>query len=66
MSREESSHDALSAIERAAEPVSMVDAEKAVIKLAIRHAGGNVKDAAESLGISKATLYRKLKEYGIG
>lgn len=66
LSREESSHDALSAIERAAEPVSMVDAEKAVIKLAIRHAGGNVKDAAESLGISKATLYRKLKEYGIG
>ncbi|MGB9905161.1 MAG: helix-turn-helix domain-containing protein [Desulfotomaculales bacterium] len=27
---------------------------------------GNKKDVARHLGISRSTLYRKLKEYGIG
>ena len=30
----------------------------------LRHAKGNVSDAAKLLGISRATMYRKLKKYG--
>lgn len=37
--------------------------EEAAIRLALAHAQGNVSEAAEILQISKATLYRKIKEY---
>lgn len=39
--------------------------EESAIRLAMVYADGNVAKAAEMLQISKATLYRKLKEYGL-
>ena len=40
--------------------------EKQTILDALVKTGGNVTHAAKALGISRATLYRKLKRYGIG
>lgn len=53
----------LNAIANSSEAVSMHEAEKAVIGLAMRVAKDNIKEAAVLLGISKATLYRKIKEF---
>ncbi len=39
--------------------------ERRLITLALQRAGGNVPEAAKLLGIGRATLYRKLEEYGI-
>lgn len=39
--------------------------ENAVVE-AMKNAGGNVEEAAKMLGISRATLYRRLKQYGFG
>lgn len=47
------------------ELLSLQAVEESAIKLAMVYAGGNVAKAAELLEISKATLYRKLKEYGL-
>jgi DNA-binding NtrC family response regulator len=41
-------------------------AEKAMIQAALRSNGGNRRRAAEQLGISERTLYRKLRRYGLG
>ncbi|MCO4321592.1 sigma-54-dependent Fis family transcriptional regulator [Aliidiomarina quisquiliarum] len=41
------------------------DSEKNQLILAIRTADKNVSKAAERLGISRATMYRKMKKYGI-
>ena len=43
------------------EPMSMEDAEEAMIRKALERNGGNRKAAATELGISERTLYRKLK-----
>lgn len=61
----ESEADVLDAIEHAPCALSMAQTEKATIQLAMRLAEGNVKNASQMLGISKATLYRKLKEFGL-
>ena len=39
--------------------------ERAAIIEALSRLGNNVTKTAKQLGISKATLFRKLKEYGI-
>ena len=39
--------------------------EKSAIEHAIERAGGNRTKAAKLLGISRASLYNKLKQYGI-
>jgi transcriptional regulator with PAS, ATPase and Fis domain len=39
--------------------------EKAAIARALAAAGGNVRDAAQSLGLGQATVYRKVKKYGL-
>jgi len=44
---------------------SMKDSEKLVIQNAMSRAGNNVAIASQLLGISKTTLYRKLKEHSI-
>ncbi|MBD3221105.1 AAA domain-containing protein [bacterium] len=41
-------------------------AEKALIATALQATGGNRRQAAERLGISERTLYRKLKLYDLG
>ncbi len=40
--------------------------ERAAIENALRRSGKNRKKAAQILGIGEATLYRKIKKYGIG
>jgi DNA-binding NtrC family response regulator len=47
-------------------PQDLEGAEKAMIQAALRHFRGNRRKAAEQLGISERTLYRKLKRYGLG
>lgn len=41
------------------------DAERDAIQLALSSCGGNVTHAAKALGIGRATLYRKIKQFGI-
>jgi transcriptional regulator of acetoin/glycerol metabolism len=41
------------------------DAERSVLQRALARASGNVSAAAQSLGISRATLHRKLARFGI-
>lgn len=45
---------------------AFADAERAVLQRALIHADGNVSAAAQALGISRATLHRKLARLGIG
>ena len=40
-------------------------AERAALLRALTRAGGNVSKAAETLGIGRATLYRRMKRLGI-
>lgn len=47
------------------ESLSLVEKEKELIQKAIYKHNGKRKYAAEELGISERTLYRKIKEYGI-
>jgi transcriptional regulator of acetoin/glycerol metabolism len=42
------------------------DMEQKVIADTLAELSGNMVQAAKSLGISRATLYRKVKEYGVG
>ena len=43
----------------------MADAEAVIIRKALTEQGGNVSRTARSLRISRATLYEKLRKYGI-
>ena len=45
--------------------ITMDELEKAAVQKAFTNAHGNASRAAENLGISRATFYRKLKKYGI-
>ncbi len=47
------------------ESLSLQKKELDMIKLALERHGGKRKNAAQELGISERTLYRKIKEYGI-
>jgi transcriptional regulator with PAS, ATPase and Fis domain len=47
------------------EPVSLPDREKMAIVRALEHHRGRRRPAAQELGISERTLYRKIREYGI-
>jgi len=41
------------------------DAERSVLQRAMARTGGNVSAAAQNLGISRATLHRKLTRFGV-
>ncbi|OQB29017.1 MAG: Transcriptional regulatory protein ZraR [Candidatus Hydrogenedentes bacterium ADurb.Bin179] len=45
--------------------LSLAEVEKYHIKTVIDACGGNLKAAAESLGIARSTLYKKISEYDI-
>jgi len=45
--------------------MSLRDIEQRVVETALRRAAGNVKAAAQVLGIDRSTLYDKIKRYGI-
>ena len=45
--------------------MSLEDVERVLIQKALSRAGGNVSDAAESLGLSRSALYRRLKRHGL-
>lgn len=47
------------------ESLSLTDKEMEMIKKALEKSNGKRKVAAQELGISERTLYRKIKEYGI-
>jgi len=52
-------------IEEVVESLSLEEMEKEYIKKALKKYRGKRKDAAEELGISERTLYRKIKDYQI-
>ncbi len=43
----------------------VAEAERQALEKALRHAQGNRNTAAELVGLSRASFYRKLKEYGL-
>ncbi|MBK8705608.1 MAG: sigma-54-dependent Fis family transcriptional regulator [Saprospiraceae bacterium] len=45
--------------------VSMAEHEKALIKRALKKHNGKRREAAQDMGISERTLYRKIKEYNL-
>ncbi|UCF68720.1 MAG: sigma 54-interacting transcriptional regulator, partial [Acidobacteriota bacterium] len=45
--------------------MTMEEVEKAMIEKSLRHHGGNISKAAESLGLSRAPLYRRLEKHRI-
>ncbi len=45
------------------ETISVAEADRRAVMLALREAGGNIETASRLLGIGKTTLYRKLKEF---
>ncbi len=49
----------------AAEPVKIADYEAAAIRDALAQNDGNRRETAKMLGISEATLYRRLKQYNL-
>ncbi|MDQ3138211.1 MAG: YceI family protein [Gemmatimonadota bacterium] len=47
-------------------PDSLESAERRHIALMLRHTGGNKRQAAHLLGISRSTLLHKVRKYGLG
>jgi DNA-binding NtrC family response regulator len=50
---------------RAPDNMHIGEMEKLMIEATLRRTGGNVKEAAVSLGIDRSTLYEKLKKFGV-
>ena len=47
------------------EPLSLLEKEIEMIKLALKRSNGKRKSAADELGISERTLYRKIKQFDL-
>jgi DNA-binding NtrC family response regulator len=45
--------------------MSLEDVEAFLIKKALSRFGGNISQAAEALGLSRSSLYRRLEKYGL-
>jgi DNA-binding NtrC family response regulator len=45
--------------------MSLEDAERALIRSAIRRNSGSVQAAAEALGLSRSAMYRRLEKLGL-
>ncbi|MFT5143484.1 MAG: two-component system response regulator HydG [Rhodothermales bacterium] len=43
----------------------LAEVEKTVIRRALEKQGGNISQAAEELGLTRASLYRRLEKYGL-
>ncbi|MBX2926696.1 MAG: sigma-54-dependent Fis family transcriptional regulator [Saprospiraceae bacterium] len=56
-------HDDFDNMEMVEENLSLAEMEKELIRKALIKHGGRRKEAAQDLGISERTLYRKIKEY---
>lgn len=61
-SREEEDYHPMEVVE---ESLSIEDMEKELIQKALKKHQGRRKDAADELGISERTLYRKIKQYDL-
>jgi len=61
MERPESREDPLPTVGS----MTLDEIEKGMIQKSLRHHGGNISRVAESLGLSRAALYRRLEKYGI-
>ncbi|MGA0241434.1 MAG: helix-turn-helix domain-containing protein [Candidatus Marinamargulisbacteria bacterium] len=46
-------------------PRRLEDHEAILLRKTLTHFNGNIKKAAETLGVSRTTLYSKLKKYKI-
>jgi DNA-binding NtrC family response regulator len=62
MERDEADRDVLPPVGS----MTVDEVEKAMIEKALRHHAGNITKTADSLGFSRAALYRRLERYGIG
>jgi transcriptional regulator of acetoin/glycerol metabolism len=49
----------------ASTPSTMEDAERRAVEAALEESGGNIHAAARRLGLSRNTLYRKIRKYRI-
>ena len=58
-------HLALPPQPRPAEPTSLEDAERVFIEKVLARHNGDVRLAAEQLGMSRSALYRRLQQYGV-
>jgi transcriptional regulator of acetoin/glycerol metabolism len=45
--------------------MTMEEMERAMIDKALQHHAGNISRAAESLGMTRTSLYRRMEKYGI-
>jgi transcriptional regulator of acetoin/glycerol metabolism len=45
--------------------MSIDDVEALLIRKVLRRCDGNISQAAESLGLSRAALYRRIEKYGL-
>ena len=45
--------------------MSLEDAERALIRSAIKRNGGSVQAAGEALGLSRSAMYRRLEKLGL-
>ena len=50
---------------KAAEPLTLEEAERVFIEKVLARHGGDVRLAAEQLGMSRSALYRRLQHYGL-
>ena len=47
------------------ETFNLDDVEKSVIQKAINRHGGNISKAAKELGLTRASLYRRMEKHGL-